>query len=129
MRKLRDNPSETELAGHEYERRLRRQFEKTFPVPAWATKARDKTKSDEEEDETLDLLVSSTAAMTKGSLGKGTLHVSRLRDPLFKEKNTGCIKSLAWHPGRDIPLLAIGAADRRVRLYNACVLFPPNQVG
>ncbi|KAL4254939.1 WD repeat UTP18 family protein [Abortiporus biennis] len=44
LRKLRDAPSDDILGGKEYERRLRRQFEKINGTPEWAAKARKKVK-------------------------------------------------------------------------------------
>jgi U3 small nucleolar RNA-associated protein 18 len=44
LRKLRDAPDEDAVGGREYERRLRRQFERLNPTPAWATRSKSKTK-------------------------------------------------------------------------------------
>jgi len=42
LRKLRDTAAEDEIGGRDYERRLRRQFEKLNPTPQWASDARKK---------------------------------------------------------------------------------------
>lgn len=138
LRKLRDAPSETSLQGREYESRLRRQFERINPEPQWASQARkaskrrSSTSTDEDEDAELDVkdLLSSTSGILASSkhrssrsatvLSTGTLAIERLRDAnqSAQASGSGGIKSLAFHPSDRVPVLCVGTADRRVRLYN-----------
>jgi len=141
LRKLRDAPSENTVGGREYERRLRRQYEKINPTPSWASNARKKlhpTKSkrrrssassgSEAEDETDDIfpdLLSSTGgllgAVTKSkALPQGTLAIERLRDANQAAQSQGDVKALQFHPSPQIPVLMTASADRRVRLFNVC---------
>ena len=112
LRKLRDAPSEDIVGGRDYERRLRRQFEKINPTPDWATKARKrlqpgKTKrrrssvssaTDESEEEDInDLLTSTGGILGKPkvkALPKGTLSIERLRDANISARSEGVIKSI-----------------------------------
>lgn len=141
LRKLRDDPEEDTVGGHEYERRLRRQFERINPTPTWATAARKKLKkrrrSDgEEEEEDAEGAVESLLNSTEGivdagkrggrELEKGTLAIERLRDANQSAKAEGEIKALQFHPSPRIPALLVASADRRVQLFNVsrvCMLF------
>ncbi|KAK7471295.1 U3 snoRNP protein [Stygiomarasmius scandens] len=139
LRKLRNAPDEDELAGREYERRLRRQFEKINPEPEWARKARAKGKkvkatrddqddhvSEEEQEIDMQTLLNSTSGILSrpsksAILPAGTINIERLRDANISSQGSGgCgdIKSLAFHPSDRVPVLAVGSEDRRVRVYN-----------
>ncbi|KAG7094043.1 hypothetical protein E1B28_007664 [Marasmius oreades] len=136
LRKLRDAPHEEELPGREYESRLRRQFERINPEPAWAAQARkNKAKEkkqawtdgdDEQEDDSMDIphLLTSTSGVLRSQkvnrvLQAGTIDIARLRDANQDAQNAACgdIKSLAFHPSPMVPVLAVGSKDRRIRLY------------
>ncbi|KAF9269142.1 WD40 repeat-like protein [Marasmius fiardii PR-910] len=143
LRKLRDAPHEGELHGREYESRLRRQFERINPEPAWAAQARknrakEKEKAwtdgdgdghdlqeDQEDDQTdIQHLLTSTSGVlhpkkVKRALQRGTIDIARLRDANQDAQDAACgdIKSLAFHPSLMVPVLAVGSKDRRVRLY------------
>lgn len=41
LRKLRNYEGEDVVSGKEYTKRLRRQFQRLYPVPAWASRTRD----------------------------------------------------------------------------------------
>ncbi|KAJ7352501.1 WD40-repeat-containing domain protein [Mycena albidolilacea] len=123
LRKLRDQPSETTLTGRQYESRLRRQYERINPQPAWAKAAKDRLR--ETDDVGIDELLSSTSGIlasrsTKVALPSGTLSIERLRDANQAASGSGCgeIKSLAFHPSAKVPILCVGSADRRIRLFN-----------
>ncbi|KAK0232663.1 WD40-repeat-containing domain protein [Armillaria fumosa] len=117
-RKLRDAPSETTLSGREYESRLRRQFERIHPAPAWAKKRR---REGEDEADNDDSLFTSTAGIlsrqSRCTLSPGILAIERLRDANQSSQKAD-VKSLAFHPSERVPVLAVGTSDRRVRLYN-----------
>ncbi|KAJ7086042.1 WD40-repeat-containing domain protein [Mycena belliarum] len=123
LRKLRDDPSETTLTGRQYESRLRRQYERINPQPAWAKAAKDRLR--ETDDTGIDELLSSTSAILasrskKVALPSGILSIERLRDAnqASSKSGNGEIKSLAFHPSAKVPVLCVGSADRRVRLFN-----------
>lgn len=135
LRKLRDAPSETALSGHEYETRLRRQYERINPQPAWAAKARktQRTKRDNDqdsdgEDADVEELLSSTGGILASSQRKsrttvlpaGTLSIERLRDAnqAAQGSASGEVKVVAFHPSDRVPVLCVGTADRRIRLFN-----------
>ncbi|KAJ7056545.1 WD40-repeat-containing domain protein [Mycena amicta] len=123
LRKLRDEPSETTLSGRQYESRLRRQYERINPQPAWAKAA--KARTQEKDASGIDDLLSSTAGIlasrsTKASLSPGELSIERLRDAnqASAASGTGEVQCLAFHPSPSVPVLCVGTADRRVRLFN-----------
>ncbi|KAF5376864.1 hypothetical protein D9615_007267 [Tricholomella constricta] len=125
LRKLRDAPTEESLSGRDYEARLRRQYERINPEPAWASKARKahREKGDVEDVEIGDLLASTEGILRKGRkvvLPAGTLEIERLRDANLaaQASGTGETRVVAFHPSERVPVLCVGSADRRVRLFN-----------
>lgn len=141
LRKLRDAPSDDAVGGRDYERRLRRQYERINPTPTWATNARNKLHpkkskrrrstassgsdvDDQEEDEAVPDLWSSTGGILdnarSGTLQQGTLSVERLRDANQAAQSEGEIKTVQFHPSPQVPVLMTASADRRVRLFNVC---------
>lgn len=134
LRKLRDAPTEDAVGGREYERRLRRQYEKINPTPEWADNARKKlhpkrrrsSVSSASGDEDLSSL-SDLLASTSGILGPRTknqtldphvLAIERLRDANQTAVADGEVKALQFHPSPHIPVLMSASADRRVRFFN-----------
>ncbi|KAF5312957.1 hypothetical protein D9619_003712 [Psilocybe cf. subviscida] len=141
LRKLRQAVDEDEVTGREYETRLREQFLRINPEPAWAKKAR-KGKSkkgeegaqdeDEEEGEGQGIqdLLASTAGLLSDSRTKkgrkkvvipaGTLQIERVRDANHSVQGSGSgeVRVLAFHPKPAVPVLCVATADRRVRLFN-----------
>ncbi|PPQ76039.1 hypothetical protein CVT26_005672, partial [Gymnopilus dilepis] len=142
LRKLRQAVDEDEITSREYETRLRAQFERINPEPAWAKKARKKGKKGEEEgsdneagDEILQEGdgVKDMLASTQGLLGdskkkgrkrvvlpQGTLAIERVRDANHSVQGSGSgeVRTLQFHPKPAVPVLAVGTADRRVRLFH-----------
>ncbi|KAJ7220009.1 WD40-repeat-containing domain protein [Mycena pura] len=123
LRKLRDQPSEATLTGRQYESRLRRQYERINPQPAWAKIARERLR--ETDASGIDELLTSTSGILSSriqriTLPAGTLSIERLRDAnqASTESGPGEIKSLAFHPSAKVPVLCVASADRRVRLFN-----------
>jgi U3 small nucleolar RNA-associated protein 18 len=87
--------------------------------------------SDETSEEEEDNLFSSTGGILAETrlrkqrtkiIQQGTLAIERLRDAnqaiQTQEGGSGAIKTLAFHPSDKIPVLCVGSADRRVRLFN-----------
>ncbi|KAG5653781.1 hypothetical protein H0H81_010622 [Sphagnurus paluster] len=125
LRKLRDAPTEETLSGREYEARLRRQYERINPTPEWATKARKAQRDGEDEDEDgLGGLLASTSGILRKQktivLPAGTLEIERLRDANLaaQEAGAGAVRVVAFHTSERVPVLCVGTADRRVRLFN-----------
>ncbi|KAI0327282.1 WD40 repeat-like protein [Cubamyces sp. BRFM 1775] len=137
-RKLRDALAEDTVGGRDYERRLRRQYEKINPTPEWAANARKRLHStagkrrrsatdsepeaDEEEQQgALESLLSGTGTVLAGRRAKilphGTLSIERLRDVNLSAKAEGEIKAVHFHPSPQVPVLLTASSDRRVRLF------------
>jgi U3 small nucleolar RNA-associated protein 18 len=130
------------ITGKDYETRLRAQFERVNPEPAWAKKARgskrknktwdededDQTEEDEEENvndiisSTAGILIDKTKMKKRGAvvIPSGTLSIERVRDANHSVQNSGSgeIRVLSFHPKPDVPVLCVATADRRVRLFN-----------
>lgn len=138
LRKLRDAPSEDMVTGPEYERKLRRQFERINPTPEWAEKARKKSQSskrrrsgsdvDEGVEDILPGLLASTGGISAEKktsvLAQGVISISRLRDANQAATAEGEIKSVQFHPSPQIPVLLTASTDRRLRLFHVCFFFP-----
>ncbi|CAL1696799.1 unnamed protein product [Somion occarium] len=136
LRKLRDAPSDDVVGGRDYERRLRRQFEKINPTPDWAANARKQlhpTKSkrrrpsvssvtDESEEEDFNALLTSTGGILgrpkAKALPKGTLSIERLRDANISTRSEGAIKSVQFHPSPRLSVMLTAGEDRRLKLFN-----------
>lgn len=136
LRKLRDTVEEDTVGGKEYERKLRRQFEKINPTPEWAKKARTQlhpakskrrrpsVSSDEEEsridDELPDLLASTGGILgpRPRTLQQGLLSIERLRDANLSARSEGAVKAVQFHPSTQIPVMLTAGEDRRLRLFN-----------
>ena len=136
LRKLRDAPSDDVVGGREYERRLRRQFERINPTPDWAAKARSKlhpskqkrrraSVSSEEEEVEKDEDLSELLADAGGILGRkqkklapGTLSIERLRDANLAAPSEGAVNAVQFHPSSQIPVLLTASEDRRLRFFN-----------
>ncbi|OCH94168.1 WD40 repeat-like protein [Obba rivulosa] len=136
LRKLRDAVSEDTVGGREYERRLRRQFEKINPTPEWASKARKQLRSSkakrrrssvssasEADEDALPELLSETKGILTVSaktkiIPQGTLSIERLRDANLSARSEGEIKAVQFHPSPQVPVMLTASADRRLRLFN-----------
>ncbi|KAF8621847.1 hypothetical protein AX15_007467 [Amanita polypyramis BW_CC] len=142
LRKLRDAPDEDTVSGKEYESRLRRQFERINPQPLWAAKARkaarqrrkkdvltgDEGSGEEEDEVVLDLSNTTTGILASGRRRTGRsvvlppekISIERLRDAnqSVQDSNYGQVRSLAFHPSEQVPVLCVGTTDRRIRLFN-----------
>lgn len=138
LRKIRDAPSEDAIGGREYERRLRRQFERINPTPEWAKKARSKlhpstkraASDSSDEDEPMDEDLPDILASTDGIMGhrrktlqQGTLSIERLRDANISAPAEGAIKAIQFHPSTETPLLLTASDDRRLRFFNVSGAF------
>ena len=135
------------ITGKDYESRLRAQFERINPEPAWAKKARgskrknktwdedEEDRTDEDEEENVNDIISSTTGILgdktkmkkRGAvvIPSGTLSIERVRDANQSVQNSGSgeIRVLGFHPKPDVPVLCVATADRRVRLFNVSFIF------
>lgn len=139
LRKLREAPDDDAVGGREYERRLRRQYEKINPTPEWATKARKRLHpsqkkrrrgsvssegasdegADDEEYSTVLTSVGGILERTRSkTLVQGTLSIERLRDANISARTEGAVKAIQFHPS--LPVLLTTGDDRRLRLFNVC---------
>ncbi|KAL4069086.1 WD40-repeat-containing domain protein [Scleroderma citrinum] len=143
LRKLRDALSEDIVTGREYERKLRRQFERINPTPEWATKAQKKLQPskrrrsslsgsdvDEGVEDILPDLLTSTGGISAGKksrvLTQGVISIERLRDANQAATAEGEIKSVQFHPSPQIPVLLTASTDRRLRLFHVDGLTNPH---
>ncbi|KIJ21374.1 hypothetical protein PAXINDRAFT_104411 [Paxillus involutus ATCC 200175] len=142
LRKLRDASSEDAVGGREYERRLRRQYERINPTPDWASKARKKlhpkrrrasVSGSEPEGDVEDIipdLLASTGGISGGKrpkvLTQGIISIERLREANQAAPAEGEIKSIQFHPSPQLPILLTASADRRLRLFHIDGLTNPH---
>ncbi|KAG0086098.1 U3 snoRNP protein [Podila epicladia] len=138
LKKLRKAEEEDTVSGVDYEQRLRRQFEKVYPVPNWAQpegsrKRRrggafdndsDSEYSDEEEQQddnstTLSLLMSSKGFLEKSSklriLSSESISVTRVKNANQMAYSKAVVQSVEFHPNSQMLLTA--GFDRTLRLF------------
>ncbi|CAO3607933.1 unnamed protein product [Cunninghamella blakesleeana] len=139
LRKLRKHEDEDIISGAEYERRLRKQFHKIYPVPTWAQLPSDKKdpsnkrkldngdSSDNDEDDDIHLNESDRLDLLKSTLGildkrnksavlsPDFLSIARLKNANVMAPSKKTIKSLQFHPNAQV-LLAAGL-DSTLRLF------------
>ena len=99
LRKLRQGEDEDIITGKDYETRLRAQFERANPEPAWAKKSRgskrknkmiERERGEEEEEENVNNIMTSTTGILNDKtkmkrrgvvvIPSGTLSFERVRD-------------------------------------------------
>ncbi|KAM0755857.1 WD40 repeat-like protein [Meredithblackwellia eburnea MCA 4105] len=133
LRKLRNDAEEDVVGGLEYEGRLRRQYEKLHPAPAWVTEARKRlskkrqrrdedseeggSESDGSDDEVDDLFRAARLGKGKrrGLLSSGEIDIDRVRDANQADTSTASIAALGFHPRAQV--LFSATSDRRLRLF------------
>lgn len=139
LRKLRDTAAEDEIGGRDYERRLRRQFEKLNPTPQWASDARKKrstvkrrrsVSSSSVSEEDLDPLTSTGGVLEmkqrkSKTLSQKTINIERLRDANVSARAEGELRMVQFHPSAQVSMLLTASADRRLRLFNVRI-YPPS---
>lgn len=124
LRKLRTNPGEQVISGAEYQRRLRRQYERMHPRPAWASVAPSTGESSAWSAPLLsDLLSAESGLVSRGMTRRLTpdrLDVERLRDANEAQERAeepAAIEHIAFHPSARSHVLLTASRDRRVRLF------------
>ncbi|PVU87915.1 hypothetical protein BB559_005828 [Furculomyces boomerangus] len=142
-KKLRKTENESELAGKEYERRLREQFKKINPIPTWATKAnkskgkdqpshsdsdddiekenRNSNKSIYENDNYLqdidEFLLNSKSMQRKRNkpIESGTIDILRVKNANQMDPSESVIQQVEFHPRSNV--LMVAGNDRRLGLF------------
>ncbi|KAI1293415.1 U3 snoRNP protein [Mortierella claussenii] len=137
LKKLRKEEAEDVVSGIDYEQRLRRQFEKVYPVPSWAQpegsrkrrrtnnmsgrRNQDSDYSDEEsEHEDNSLLTSSKGFLETSStrlrvLSSESISVTRVKNANQQGYSKSVVQSVEFHPNSQMLLTA--GFDRTLRLF------------
>ncbi|GAO49711.1 WD40 repeat-like protein [Saitoella complicata NRRL Y-17804] len=140
LRKLRRTEADDHVTGKDYQRRLRLQFERVYPVPEWALPAgakaaarakrlRAEADSDDESADEMDQDLSADPLKTlfqraegyvrktkSAALAPGTIDISRLKDANQQQLSAAAIQTMSFHPTH--PLVLTGGYDRMVRIYH-----------
>ncbi len=76
------------------------------------------------EEDLPDILASTGGILGRKpkSLPQGTLSIERLRDANISAPAEGAIKTLRFHPSPNVSVLLTASEDRRIRLFNVCLL-------
>ncbi|KAG8907775.1 hypothetical protein FRB99_002274 [Tulasnella sp. 403] len=137
LRKLRDAPDDDEIDGREYERKLRQQYEKLNPAPAWASAAREKLHGHKRRRSSassaspnsrsptpeVENLLHSTSGLINTSqrpkhLPPNKIDITRLRNANESGKSERAVHSVRFHPSPTVPVLLTAGLDERLRLFN-----------
>lgn len=122
LRKLRTSPDEQVISGAEYQRRLRKQYERMHPRPAWASITPGES-SAWSTPLLQDLLSNESGLVSRAPARRLTperLEVERLRDANEAQgrmDEPAAIEHLAFHPSARTHVLLTASRDRRVRLF------------
>ncbi|WVQ98446.1 hypothetical protein IAU59_005570 [Kwoniella sp. CBS 9459] len=122
------------VGGKELQERLREQFERLHPPPAWA---KERTVFGTPSlssllTSTKSFIASSASANASGGksrspLPQGTIDLQRLRNANQQNPTTGKreaanagggVVDFAWHPSERVGVMAVAGGDRRVRFFN-----------
>ncbi|WFD29688.1 U3 snoRNP protein [Malassezia sp. CBS 17886] len=131
LRKLRAHAGESVVSGTEYQLRLRKQFERVHPRPAWAAASRaadDDVVRSGDAERLRDLLASSDGLLSGAQsrsrravrLPAERLDVERLRDANEAQGRVAepaAIESVQFHPSARTNVLLTASRDRRVRMF------------
>ncbi|KAF9582261.1 U3 snoRNP protein [Lunasporangiospora selenospora] len=134
LKKLRKEESEDVVNGIDYEQRLRRQFEKVYPVPNWAhpdgsrkrgrdTGDSDSEYSDEEEIQegnSIAALLKTSKGFTDKSRGhrilsSESISVTRVKNANQAGYSKAVVQSVEFHPNSQMLLTA--GFDKTLRLF------------
>ncbi|KAG5417946.1 UTP18 [Candida metapsilosis] len=144
LKKLRKTPEDDLISGKAYMLRLRSQFEKIYPRPAWVDKlAQDDDEEDDEETNSSDDDIvlddeegnqdqvngKETAALSKllssthqfivtkqlKLISPSRISITRLKDANYQKLSKGAIQAISFHPTH--PILLTAGFDKTIRLY------------
>jgi len=107
LRKLREEDDDRDVSGTKFQERLKTNFEKVMPAPAWAdltNAGKEGTEDDDEEDR---IFKSSKKLLAASDmLPKGLLNIKRLKDLNKQKPSNATITNLKFHPSAKIALTA-----------------------
>lgn len=115
LRKLRAEEDEKDVSGTTYQERLKSNFEKVLPAPAWADINNAKVESDEEEEEDKIFKTRKKLIVTPDQLMKGIISIKKLRDLNKVTPSSSTITSLKFHPSAKIALTA--SLNKNLNIY------------
>ncbi|KAF9934781.1 U3 snoRNP protein [Linnemannia zychae] len=133
LKKLRKEEAEDVVSGLDYEQRLRRQFEKVYPVPNWAQPEESRKRrrgagamdsdsdySDEEQvQEDSSIIMSSKGFIEKSgrlrALPSESIQVTRVKNANQMAPSNSVVQSVEFHPNSQMLLTA--GFDRTLRLF------------
>lgn len=142
LKKLRKTPEDDLISGKAYMLRLRSQFEKIYPRPAWVDKLAQDDEEDEETNSSDDDIVlddeegnqdqvngKETAALSKllssthqfivtkqlKLISPSRISITRLKDANYQKLSKGAIQAISFHPTH--PILLTAGFDKTIRLY------------
>lgn len=106
LRKLRVDDVERDVSGTKFQERLKSNFEKVLPAPAWADITKAKNTGEEEEEERLMKSGAKLLSSRPDSLPKGVINIKRLKDLNIQKPSNATITNLKFHPTAKIALTA-----------------------
>lgn len=136
LKKLRKKETDTTISGKKYIQRLRSQFEKIYPRPAWADADSDDENDQNDNDEdmsdgeqsdepitgdvrALAKILQTATKLTSTStklIPQTKLDIARVRDANHAHPSRSAIQTLSFHPTH--PLLLTSGYDRTLRIYH-----------
>lgn len=134
LKKLRKSHSETAISGASYVRRLRAQFEKIYPRPAWADALEEAPEDDDNEEADTDAPVAAHRNNTNAVLSvlaqtqqfvvqkkhrlipPHKISITRLKDANQAKRSRSGVQALSFHHTH--PLMLTAGFDRTVRVFH-----------
>ena len=98
LRKLREDNLETNVSGTKFQERLKTNFEKVLPAPAWADLDRAQQESDSDEEEERIFKSRKKLLSKPDHLPKGVVSIKRLKDINKQQPSNAAITSVKFHP-------------------------------
>jgi len=101
LRKLKKKNTETSLKGGTFQERLKTQFEKILPAPAWADIDNAQSNFDGDSDSENEGNIFASAKQTTmkpTNISKGMLNITKLKNLNQSQPSTSTITSLEFHP-------------------------------
>jgi len=103
-RKFREDNEERNVSGTKFQERLKTNFEKVLPAPAWADIDKERKESDSEEEEERIFKSRKKLISKPDRLPKGLVSIKRLKDINKQKPSNASITSLKFHPAAKIAL-------------------------
>jgi U3 small nucleolar RNA-associated protein 18 len=122
LRKLRDTEEEVQISIAEFEERLRRQYERLHPTPAWAKISGQSSgpTSVFGRDTTLSAILRSSRSLieksSRRSLPSDLLQMFRVKDGNQMSPSAAVVQSCKFHPSA--PVLLTAGLDKTLRLFH-----------